>query len=93
MGSHAAGMGEASLRLEGSDVRGLHPTELRWLLQMRVSLPRHDLLGEERLTSRRGERCQAPLFGLLLSLACIGMHIKERRYSLQITFLGSQGSF
>ena len=35
----------------------------------------------------------SPLNGLLLSFACIGMHSKERRYGLQITFLGSQGSF
>ena len=54
---------------------------------MRIILPRHDLLGEERLTSVSEEK------GLLLSLACIGMHIKERRYGLQITFLGSPGPF
>ena len=33
------------------------------------------------------------LNGLLLSLACIGMHIKENKYGLQIMLLGSGQSF
>ena len=43
--------------------------------------------------SQRRKVFSPSLNGLLLSLACIGMHIKERSYGLQITFLGSQGSF
>ena len=38
------------------------PTELPWLLWMRMSLPRHDLLGEERLTSLSEEKVLKPLF-------------------------------
>ena len=37
------------------------PTELPWLLWMRMSLPRHDLLGEERLTSLSEEKGRQPL--------------------------------
>ena len=39
----------------------LCPTELSWLLRMRISLSRHDLLGEERLTSLSEEKGIKPL--------------------------------
>ena len=72
----------------------LCPTELLRLPQRRISLRTHDLPGEERLTSLSEEKCVRPASQwALLSLACTGMHIKERRYGLQITFLGSWGSF
>ena len=48
-----------------------------------------------RLTSLSEEKGDLAfsLNGLLLSLACIGMHIKENKYGLQIMLLGSGQSF
>ena len=39
----------------------LCPEEFSWLLRMRISLPRHDLLGEETLTSLSEEKGLKPL--------------------------------
>ena len=41
--------------------RGAPPTELPWPPWMRISLPRHDLLGEERLTNLSEEKGVKPL--------------------------------
>ena len=72
----------------------LHPAELSQPPQMRINLPRHDLLGEERWPiSQRRRALSLSLNGLFLSSACLGMHIIERRYGLQIIFLGSWGPF
>ena len=48
----------------------LYPTEPSWPPRMRINLPRHDLLGEERLTSLSEEK---GLETLLLGLVCIGI--------------------
>ena len=40
----------------------LHPTELSWLPRMRINLPRHDLLGEKRLTNVSEEKGLKHLF-------------------------------
>ena len=67
----------------------LCPTELSWPLWMRIRLPRHDLLREKKLANLSEEKSPEYLFPW--ALACIGIHIKERRYGLQITFLGPEG--
>ena len=58
----------------------LHAAELSWPPRMRISLPRHDLLREERWpNSQRRRTLNLFLNGLLLGLICIGiqdMYIK-----------------
>ena len=53
----------------------LYPAEPSLLLQMRVNLPRHDLLGEKRLTNLSEEKGLKHLFlnELLLGLVCTGI--------------------
>ena len=59
------------------------PREPHLLTQMRISLPRHDLLGEEKwLISQRRRTRKLFLNGLLLGLICIGIEGKYVKLSI-----------
>ena len=56
---------------------GAPPAEPPWPPQMRISLPRHDLLGEERWPISQRKRAKSLfLNGLLLGSICTGIQVK-----------------
>ena len=78
-GDHMEGYQQVSGRgREGEKVGGLCPqVPPPRLPQMRISLPRHDLLGEERwLISQRRRTKSLFLSGLLLGSNCTGIQAK-----------------
>ena len=64
-------------------------TELPWLPWMRISLPRHDLLGEKRLTNLSEEKGLKPLS----QWAFIEFNLHRDAYQRMEVFLDHRGPF
>ena len=68
---------EEALELVAGGGGGLSPQGPAWLLRRRISLPRHDLLGEERWPNSQRRRAKSLfLNGLLLGSFCTGIQVK-----------------
>lgn len=75
------------------DVGEFHPAELSQSPWMRINHPGCSLLFQWESGWRFSLGISEPLSQTTFNEFSLGMHIKERRCSLKITFLGSQGSF